>query len=93
MNDTMRKNVNERMDKGAVQFDVVFNTTAAAIPRGPVGHFTLALDKAAPADVLSLCFPGDLKKISPTRFIATRENFTAPGIVRALFVATTVAKP
>jgi hypothetical protein len=59
---------------------------------GPVGHFTLTLDKAAPVDVLSLCFPGDLRKASATRFVATRENFTPPETLHVLFFANTVAK-
>jgi hypothetical protein len=92
LSETMRKAVNERISGGAaLQFDVVMQTMARALPLGPAGHFMLTLDKAAPADVLSLCFPGDLRKVSATRFIATRENFTPPDTLHVLFVPSTGA--
>jgi hypothetical protein len=43
--------------------------------KGPIGHFHLTVDKLAPANVLSLCWDGDLKKTGATRFEAVRENF------------------
>ncbi len=93
VNDTMRKNVNDRIDAGSIQFDVLIDTASGALPSGPVGHYSLTLDKAAPTDVLSLCFPGDLKKVSPTRFVATRDNFTPPDTLHVMFVARTSAAP
>ncbi|MBI3676897.1 MAG: DUF4424 family protein [Proteobacteria bacterium] len=43
--------------------------------KGPIGKFHLTLDKLAPANVLSLCWDGDLKKTGATRFEFSRENF------------------
>jgi hypothetical protein len=93
VSDTMRKHVNDRIDAGFAQFDVLIDSPPGALPSGPVGEYTLTLDKAAPTDVLSLCFPGDLKKVSATRFVATRENFTPPAIVHVMFVGGASATP
>jgi hypothetical protein len=38
--------------------------------RGPIGRFTLTLDKGGADRILSLCFDGELKKTSPTTFTA-----------------------
>jgi hypothetical protein len=43
--------------------------------KGPIGHFHLTLDKLKPANMLSLCWDGELKKTGATTFEATRENF------------------
>ncbi len=43
---------------------------------GPIGRFHLMLDKMKPENLLSLCWPGDLKKAGPTTFEYTAEQFT-----------------
>ena len=43
--------------------------------KSPIGRFHLTLDKLKPDNILSLCWDGDLKKTSATRFEATRLNF------------------
>ena len=42
---------------------------------GPIGKFRLTLDKLKAGNIISLCWAGKLKKISPTRFEFTAENF------------------
>ena len=44
--------------------------------KGPIGRFHLTLDKLKPSNVLSLCWPGDLKKTGATRFESTLTDFT-----------------
>ena len=42
---------------------------------GPIGQFTLTVDKEEPRSLVSTCFSG-LRKIGPTSFAATKENFS-----------------
>lgn len=53
--------------------DYILST--AATWKGPIGRFHLTLDKLDPRNALSLCWAGDLKKTSPTRFEFTADNF------------------
>jgi len=34
--------------------------------KGPIGDFTLRIEKARPNDIVSLCFPGQPRRVSPT---------------------------
>jgi len=34
--------------------------------KGPIADFTLRVEKARPADIVSLCFPGQPRRVSPT---------------------------
>ena len=43
--------------------------------RGPIGRFTLTLDKGGADRLLSLCFDGNLKKTGPTTFTAELTNY------------------
>jgi hypothetical protein len=43
--------------------------------QGPIGRFHLTLDKLKPANVLSLCWDGDLKKTGPTTFEFSKEKY------------------
>jgi hypothetical protein len=43
--------------------------------RGPIGRFTLTLDKGGADRILSLCFDGALKKTGPTTFTAEFTNY------------------
>ena len=43
--------------------------------KGPIGHFHLTLDKLKPANVLSLCWDGELRKTGATTFESTRSSF------------------
>lgn len=52
--------------------------------KGPIGHFHLTLDKEKPGNIMSLCWEGDLKKTSPTRFEAIRENFAPTHDIKLL---------
>jgi len=42
---------------------------------GPIGQFTLTIDKEDPKSLVSTCFAG-LKKISPTSFSVTRKDYS-----------------
>lgn len=44
--------------------------------KGPIGKFHLTIDKLKADNIVSLCWGDDLKKTGPTRFEATRTNFT-----------------
>jgi hypothetical protein len=43
--------------------------------KGPIGHFHLTLDKLKPANILSLCWDGNLKKSGATTFAFTQDNY------------------
>lgn len=34
--------------------------------KGPIADFTLRIEKARPDDIVSLCFPGQPRRVSPT---------------------------
>jgi hypothetical protein len=52
--------------------------------KGPIGHFHLTLDKQAPQNILSLCWDGDLKKMGPTTFEFTRNNYAPSRDIKLL---------
>ena len=52
--------------------------------KGPIGRFRLTLDKLKPANVLSLCWDGTLKKTGATTFEAARENFAPTRDIKLL---------
>jgi len=54
--------------------------------KGPIGRFHLTLDKLKPANMLSLCWDGDLKKTGATTFETTRENFAPAHDIQLLIV-------
>ncbi len=57
---------------------------------GPIGKFTLTVDKLDPEGVVSFCMDG-VKKISPTQFRVEREDFT-PSRDLAILVVTPTPK-
>lgn len=52
---------------------------------GPIGKFTLTLDKGAPENVISLCADG-VKKTGPTTFVVEKTNFTPDRDLEILIV-------
>ena len=46
--------------------------------KGPIGQFTLRIVKETPDTIVSLCFPGKPKKISPTVYEFYQQNFVPP---------------
>jgi hypothetical protein len=46
--------------------------------KGPIGEFTLRIEKETPHQITSLCFPGKPKKISPTVFELYQKDFVPP---------------
>jgi hypothetical protein len=43
--------------------------------KGPIGEFTLRVEKETPDEIISLCFPGQPKKISPTAYEFYQKDF------------------
>lgn len=56
-------------------FTTAFVLKTARNWKGPIGRFHLTLDKLKPANALSLCWDGGLKKTGATTYESTRENF------------------
>lgn len=52
---------------------------------GPIGKFTLTLDKGAPGNVISLCAEG-VKKTGPTTFVIEKTNYTPDRDLEILIV-------
>lgn len=55
---------------------------------GPIGTFTLTVDKGEPGNLVSFCGSG-VRRISPTRFQMTRTNFTPTSDLNILLVTFT----
>lgn len=53
---------------------------------GPIGEFTLTIDKGAPGNLLSLCIDG-VKKTGPTTFEARKRNYRPDQDLNILFIA------
>jgi hypothetical protein len=65
-------------------FTAGFVLRTASNWKGPIGRFHLTLDKLKPANALSLCWDGDLKKTGATTFESTRENFAPARDIKLL---------
>lgn len=52
---------------------------------GPIGTFTLTLDKGAPENVISLCAEG-VKKTGPTTFVVEKSNYSPERDLEVLIV-------
>ena len=59
--------------------------TSGANWKGPIGRFRLVVDKGDPKNLVSFCAQG-VKKIAPTRFEVTYENFTPKQDLAVLLV-------
>ena len=59
--------------------------TSGANWKGPIGRFRMIVDKGDAKNLVSFCADG-VKKIAPTRFEVTRENFTPTRDVDVLIV-------
>ena len=55
--------------------------------KGPIGHFHLTLDKEKPANLLSLCWDGTLKKTGATTFEFAQDNYAPPRDIRLLVLS------
>jgi len=52
--------------------------------KGPIGRFRLTLDKLEPANLLSLCWDGPLRRTGATTFESARDNFAPARDIRLL---------
>lgn len=55
---------------------------------GPIGNFKLTIEKPAADTVMSLCFPGQFQKTSPTTFVYQGKDFSPEQDLSILFVST-----
>lgn len=46
--------------------------------KGPIGKFTLRIEKKSPDQFISLCFPGKPRKVSPTVYEFIHKDFVPP---------------
>jgi Domain of unknown function (DUF4424) len=60
--------------------------TTGANWKGPIQDFTLTIDKGTAKNLVSLCWKGDLKKISPTQFQYSAKNFTPEQDLKLLLI-------
>ncbi len=67
--------------------EVHYILTTARNWAGPIGRFRLVLDKKKPGNLISLCWSGALKKISPTRFEFTARDYTPEQDLKVLFLS------
>ncbi len=56
--------------------------------KGPIGKFHLTIDKLKPANLISLCWDGDIKKTGPTTFEFTAASFAPARDVKLLVLET-----
>lgn len=71
--------------------EIEYVLTTANNWRGPIGSFTLVLDKGRPDNVLSLCFDGTLRKTGPTTFEGTLRDFSPRRDLNILIFEASVA--
>jgi hypothetical protein len=55
--------------------------------RGPIGRFTLVIDKGKPENIVSLCIDSPIHKTGPTTFESTVTNFVPKRDINLLFIA------
>ena len=58
---------------------------------GPIGEFTLTIDKGAPGNLLSLCVEG-IRKTGPTTFEVRKSNYRPAQDLNILFIAPDTAR-
>jgi len=59
--------------------------TTANTWKGPIGHFTMTIDKGEPQDIVSLCAEG-VRKTGPTTFVVEKRNYSPTSDIRIMFV-------
>lgn len=58
--------------------------------KGPIGNFTLTIEKESPDQIVSVCFPGKPKEINPKTLEFSQKNYVTPDKLVVYFY--TVAK-
>ncbi len=66
------------------QYTTDFVIVTANNWKGPIGKFHLTIDKLKPGNVLSMCWAGDLKKTSATRFESALTDFAPKADIQIL---------
>lgn len=66
-------------------FNISYVLRTANSWAGPIGKFTLTLDKGAPQNIISLCAEG-VKRTGPTTFVVEKTNYTPDRDLEVLIV-------
>jgi hypothetical protein len=74
-----------------VERDVEYALGTGRNWKGPIGKFTLLVEKENPEDFISLCFPGKGTKISPTTLEFVQNDFVPPDKLVVYFYRVTVS--
>ena len=87
---TMEKRIKERSTTAdqeglLIARAVDYILTTANNWRGPIGKFTLTIDKSDPKRLLTTCLDG-LKKTTPTTFVLERTDFVPDSDLKLLFL-------
>jgi hypothetical protein len=77
------QNIESLVKKGADEVHLNADNVAYILAtgrnwKGPIGTFTLRIEKETPHEFISLCFPGKPKKISPTVYEFYKRDFVPP---------------
>ena len=68
----------EHDDDQIVTHDIEYILGTGRNWKGPIGEFKLRIEKEKPDDIISLCFPGKLKRASPTVYEFYKRDFVPP---------------
>lgn len=66
--------------------DLKYVLTTAGNWLGPIGRFELTIDKSSPDDLVSFCGEG-VRRVNPTTFTLTKQQFNPTEDLRVLFLA------
>lgn len=76
---------NEEFGDFGIAYNIAYVLRTANSWAGPIGKFTLTLDKGDPKNVISLCAEG-VRKTGPTTFVVEKENYTPAKDLEILIV-------
>jgi len=75
----------DEFGNGGIAYNISYVLRTANSWAGPIGRFTLTLDKGSPANIISLCAEG-VKKTGPTTFVIEKTDYTPTGDLEILIV-------
>jgi Domain of unknown function (DUF4424) len=75
----------EEFSNHGIAYNIAYVLRTANSWAGPIGKFTLTLDKGDPGNVISLCAEG-VKKTGPTTFVIEKTNYTPDSDLEILIV-------
>lgn len=81
----LKSPTNEEFGDYGISYNIAYVLRTANSWSGPIGKFTLTLDKGDPKNVISLCAEG-VTKTGPTTFVIEKENYTPTKDLEILIV-------